>query len=124
MKTILFILMLALIASEGLSQHRWIEDRDSLKYLINTTADDTLKIAWLDNLIVIETYNFPDSALKHAQQFLSLSIKNDKIDNVVDANYKLATIYSVLGNFPRAIYHTLEQKKYWIRKRIRWETFF
>jgi len=111
MKRILLILMLVFIACKGQSQYRWIEDRDSLKYLINTTADDTLKIAWLNNLIILETYNFPDSALKHAQQILSLSTKADRVNDIADANYQLATIYTVLGNFARAIYHTLERKR-------------
>ncbi|WP_018616342.1 ATP-binding protein [Segetibacter koreensis] len=108
MKKITIILCLLCLTISVIAQTSW---QDSVKNLLASAKDDTTKFKLLSPLVTYYTYSKPDSAIIYAQKQISIAKKNRSASFLSAALTGYGGIFSIIGNYPLAIYFELEGLK-------------
>ncbi len=69
---------------------------------------DSLSIIIKQNIVQINTYSQPDTALRYATATLDLAKKINSDEDIAGSYQQLGEIFRVMGNYPKAVELTLK----------------
>lgn len=104
MKKIATLTLLLFAIFTAAAQKRTI---DSLKNAITTAKDDTSRVLAMKPLVQIYLYSKPDSALALANDMLRISKTAQYRKGEAGGLNALGVVYSVTGNYPKALTYFL-----------------
>lgn len=84
---------------------------DSLKQLLQTERQDTSRVWLLNQLSRQYYYNYPDTALVLGQEALALAKATGFIKGEAMSLLRIGTVFSITGNYPKALEFHLETLK-------------
>jgi len=110
MRKNIILALLAMLIQTGVSFSQ-TANIDSLKQLLLTEKQDSSRVLLLNKLSKAYLYSRPDSAMKLAQQGVSLARKIDFVKGEATCLYRIAAVFSITGNYPKALQLGLEALK-------------
>ena len=84
---------------------------DSIKKLLQTERQDSSRVTLLNLLSRQYYYNYPDTALVLGQEALALARKTGFIKGEAMSLLRIGTVFSITGNYPKALEFNLEALK-------------
>ena len=108
MRKTTFIFILLLTTGLGHGQTKLI---DSLRQVLATVKDDTSRVNALSTLARVYSNSKPDSSLAFSREGLHLAKKINFKRGEAACLSRIATVFNVLGNYPRALELYLEALK-------------
>ncbi|MEO6452481.1 MAG: hypothetical protein ABIN97_00305, partial [Ginsengibacter sp.] len=89
----------------------WRISKDSLKILIQTAKEDTVKVNLLYDLGSRYPWSYPDTALQYASQALVLSEKLEYKKGIYNAQELIIEALTTMGNYPLALEYGLKNEE-------------
>jgi two-component system NtrC family sensor kinase len=109
MKRFFFLLFFSFSAfySYGQSGY-WHISKDSLRIMIQTVKEDTIKINLLTDLGSKYPWSYPDTALQYGNQALALAEKLKYKKGIYNARNVIIHALTTMGNYPLALEYSLK----------------
>jgi tetratricopeptide (TPR) repeat protein/uncharacterized membrane protein len=107
----LMVLFVAIHLLQNLPLVAQTSAADSLKQLLQTERQDTSRVWLLNQLARQYYYNYPDTALVLGQEALALAKATGFIKGEAMSLLRIGTVFSITGNYPKALEFNLEALK-------------
>ncbi|MFO7673576.1 MAG: tetratricopeptide repeat protein, partial [Lutibacter sp.] len=104
----IMVLFVAILLLQNLPVVAQTSAADSLKQLLQIERQDTSRVTLLNLLSRQYYFNYPDTALVYGQEALALARNIGFIKGEVMSLLRIGTVFSVIGNYPKALEFNLE----------------
>jgi tetratricopeptide (TPR) repeat protein len=104
----IMVLFVAILILHNLPVVAQTSAADSLKPLLQIERQDTSRVTLLNLLSRQYYFNYPDTALVYGQEALALARNIGFIKGEVMSLLRIGTVFSLIGNYPKALEFNLE----------------